>query len=64
MLDRLFRSPVIHVQWVVRTLNVTKMTAGKYVKRLVELGILREVSGQQRNRRYLAQGILDAVYKG
>jgi Fic family protein len=63
LLDKLFRRPIINVRWVVESLDVSKMTAAKYIQRLVELAILREVTGRQRHRRYLAQGILDVVYK-
>ena len=37
---------------VERTLGCSYVTAGKLVDQFVELGLLREITGQQRNRRF------------
>jgi len=51
-LDLLFEHPVATVRAMERWLGVTFATANKVVTRLVELGILEETTGYQRNRRF------------
>lgn len=50
LLDALFEQPIVNVQWVRSTLNVSYPTANKLVGALDDLGLLREVTGQRRNR--------------
>jgi len=39
-------------------LDVTTVSAQRSVERLIDLGVLEEVTGQQRNRIYVAREIL------
>lgn len=55
--DQLFSSPYITVNYAATTLGVAFKSAGKIVEKLVEIGILREVTGQQRNRVFRADRI-------
>lgn len=50
LFDRLFESPVMTVRTARQTLESSIQTANKSVSHLVELGILREITGMQRNR--------------
>lgn len=52
LLDFLFEQPLIAVRLVGRHLQSSYVTASKLVDQFVELGLLREATGWQRNRRY------------
>jgi Fic family protein len=60
-IDLLFVRPVVTVQQLEETLAVSFATAGKYVHQLQTQGILREITGQARNRIFLAEAILHAL---
>ena len=52
LLDYLFEYPLVTVRIVERALGCSYATANKLVEQFVEAGILCEVTGWQRNRRY------------
>jgi Fic family protein len=58
LLDR----PYVTAKRVTRQFDVTTPTAQKAIDSLVDQAILTEVTGRKRNRVYLSQRILDAVY--
>lgn len=60
-LDVLFERPIINIRQLEAALNVPYRTAQRYIERLEEIGILREVTGQARNRLYRADEILQAL---
>jgi Fic family protein len=53
LLDILFQRPVISVKNVQETLKTSYQNANKIVSRLVSLGILKEITGQKRNRQFV-----------
>jgi Fic family protein len=57
-LDVLFERPILNVRQLETALKVPYRTAQRYIERLVDLGILREVTGQMRNRIYRVDEIL------
>lgn len=59
--DLLFDRPILTVGQVVESLGVTIPTAQGYVDRLEEAGVLREITGQARNRVYRADEVLEAI---
>jgi Fic family protein len=59
MLDGLFRQPLVNGKWVEKTVGVTAMTANAYLRRFVEVGALREITGRARNRVYRFDPYLD-----
>lgn len=61
LVDALFRSPAVTLAKTGELLQVTPRAAQGNIDKLVELGILREVTGQQRNRAYLAEEIVRVV---
>lgn len=61
LVDQLFLTPFLSINQAARHLNVTHQAASLIVKKLQELGIVREVSGRKRDRIYLAESILAAV---
>jgi Fic family protein len=60
----LFERPILNIRQVEAALNVPYRTAQRYIGRLEEIGILREVTGQARNRLYRADEILRALERG
>jgi Fic family protein len=59
LLDILFRYPMIDVNFARDNLRTSFHTASKLVQNLEELGILSEITGRQRDRRYLYIPYLD-----
>jgi Fic family protein len=55
--DELFRTPATTVTQMGRLLEVTPRAAQKNIDKLVELGILKEVTGKRRNRVWVAEQI-------
>jgi Fic family protein len=60
-LDLLFDRPIVTVRQVEGVLGVPYRSASRYVEKLVQLGILREITGQARNRIFRADEILSAI---
>ena len=60
-LDVLFARPILNIRQLEAALDVPYRTAQRYIERLEEIGILREVTGQARNRLYRADEIIRAL---
>jgi Fic family protein len=60
-LDVLFERPILTIRQLEAALDVPYRTAQRYVARLEEQGILREVTGQARNRLYRADEIIHVL---
>ena len=61
LLDALFANPHIDVHRVKRLLDVSDPTARKTLQQLEAIGLLRETSGLQRGKHYLADAVLAAI---
>ena len=61
VIDRLFEAPSISVRQLADQLAIHYSTAQSVVGTLVEDGVLQEVTGRKRNRRFLATEILDVL---
>lgn len=61
LIDALFARPTITITRAATELEITYRAAQQHVQRLENDGILLEVTGQQRNRVYLALEVYDAV---
>jgi Fic family protein len=59
--DLLFSQPVLTVRQAEAALGVSFTTAQRYMQQLVDLGFLREITGQARNRVYRADGVIQAI---
>ncbi len=57
-LELLFERPIVTIRQVEGALGVPYRSASRYVEKLVRLGILREITGQSRNRIFRADEIL------
>jgi Fic family protein len=60
-LDILFQRPILNTRQLEAALGVPYRTAQRYIEKLQEVGILREVTGRARNRLYRADEILQAL---
>ncbi len=61
LIDLLFESPAVTIAGAAARLGVSFAGAKSLVERLESVGILREITGFQRNRIYRADGIIEAV---
>ncbi len=61
LLDHLFQRPAVTIGRVAKLLRVTPAAASANIKKLVEAGVLREITGRTRNQVFLAQDILDFI---
>jgi len=61
LLETLFVNPATTLALAGQWLEVTPMSASRAIRLLVERDILREATGRQRDRVYLAHGIVKAV---
>ena len=52
LLDYLFEQPMVNARLVEDHVKCAFVTADKLLKQFVELGLVKEVTGGQRNRRY------------
>lgn len=52
IMEKLFDHPIITVATVRKWLNVTPVAANQLVNRLVNVGVLKEITGYARNRRF------------
>jgi Fic family protein len=63
LVDELFARPRVRLDDVMKLLGVRSSSAQRYIAKLVELEVLKEVTGQARNRVYLAHEIVDLFSK-
>ncbi|MBN1666815.1 MAG: Fic family protein [Anaerolineales bacterium] len=61
VLALLFERPIVTIRQVEAALDVPYRSAARYVEKFVQLGILREITGQSRNRIFQADEILLAI---
>jgi Fic family protein len=61
LVDNLFTYPAITTSIASRKLGVTPKSAQKIIDRLIEEGILSEVTGNKRNRLYVAKKIIETL---
>ena len=62
VLEHLYQHPIVSVNEVQALIGTTYPAANDLVARLVECGILTEITGQQRNRRYMYQSYIDLFH--
>ena len=61
LIDLLFENPLVTGSIVIEQLNVSSATAYQYLATLENDGVLQEITGRQRGRRYVAREILHAI---
>jgi Fic family protein len=63
MCDRLFKNPVFSPNSISKALDLTYVSAQKNIDKLVDAGILREITGRKRGRIYVAQRVMEILEK-
>jgi ribosomal protein S25 len=61
VLDFLFTRPVLTIRQLETELGVTFPVARRYIEKLAQAGILREITGHARNRIFRAEEIYKAL---
>jgi Fic family protein len=61
LVDELFATPFLTITRAAELLGITFPAAQNNIERLVEAGLLREITGKQRNRIYLADEVLASL---
>ena len=61
IVDRLFRNPVVSVSNLAKELDLQYKSVQRGLEFLQDLGILKEVTGQRRNRLYLSPTLIDIL---
>ena len=64
MLDFLFDRPLVSGSEIVDKLNVSSVTANELVKKFEKLGILREITGKKRYKKYFFANYVDIISRG
>jgi Fic family protein len=64
LIDLLFEIPVISNKNVVERLKVSNVTANELVRRFVKIGIIREITGKQRYKKYIFTDYVEIIAKG
>ncbi len=64
LIDLLFEKPVISTKDVVERLKVSTVTANELVRRFVKIGILREITGKQRYKKYIFTDYVEIIARG
>jgi Fic family protein len=61
LIDRLFETPILSAVDIQTHFKVSHQTAMSSIKRLAQLGILKEITGKHRNRMYIAEKIMTII---
>jgi Fic family protein len=64
LLDILFEKPLISVSDIVMQLKISRQTATQLVNKFSKIGILNEVSGKKRYRKYLFADYIKIIARG
>lgn len=64
LLEILFASPLIESKDVVSKLNINKDTANELIKSFERIGILQEITGKQRYKKYIFKDYVNIIKRG
>ena len=64
LIDLLFQKPLISSNDITKNLSISKEAVNELVKRFEGAGILREITGKQRYRRYFFRDYVDIIARG
>ena len=63
VLNYLYKNPIIYYNYLVEELKITKPTANAIIKDFVRLNILKEITGQKRNRLFVFEEYINLFRK-
>ena len=64
LMDHLFMNPLVTIHEIRRLTGISNATAGRLVKQMTEIGILDEISGYARNRKFLYKDYFNILKEG
>ncbi len=64
LIEFLYQKPVVSISDVVKSLDISKQTAGLLIKDFEKHGILEEITGHERNRLFVFERYLNAYSQG
>ena len=64
LIDLLFETPLVSVKDVSGKLNISKEAANELVKKFEKIGILKEITGKQRYKKYSFREYIDIIARG
>jgi len=64
LLNHLFMNPLITIHEIRRLTGISHATAGRLAKQMIKLGILNEITGYARNRKFLYKDYFDILKEG
>ena len=64
LIDLLFESPLISVKEVYGKLNISKETANELVKKFEKVGIIKEITGKERYKKYSFKKYIEIIARG
>jgi len=64
LLDHLFYVPILSVQTVQQVLKISYPSANKLIADFIKIGIVKEVTGKKRDKRYAYSAYLDILSEG
>ena len=64
LMDHLFMNPLVTIHEIRRLTGISHATAGRLVKQMTELGILDEITGYARNRKFLYKDYFNILKEG
>lgn len=64
LIDHLFWNPLVTIHEIQRVTGISPATAGRLVKQIMELGILDEITGYARNRKFLYKDYFAILKEG
>lgn len=64
LIDHLFMNPLVTIKAIRRVTGVSDATAGRLAKQMIELGVLSEITGHARNRKFLYKDYFNILREG
>lgn len=64
LLDVLFEKPIISIPDIVKRLKIARQSATQLIKKFTQIGILNEITGKQRYRKYIFFEYIDIIARG
>lgn len=64
LIDLLFQTPLVNVKDVSGKLNISKEAANELVKKFEKVGVLKEITGKQRYKKYSFKEYIEIIARG
>jgi DNA-binding Lrp family transcriptional regulator len=64
LIDLLFETPLVSTKEIIDKLKISKETANELVKKFEKIGILKEITGKQRYKKYSFRQFIEIIAIG